>query len=201
MAYFSVSWMPLHMRVSMAKVSAPSAPFDELFGPAAHRGVGVGIVAFDIARQVGRLFGEIGERQLPRIFLDRRQLGRQAEMFQADGAGQLQQLRSCRRIGRWRSSCRTRRGSSAPGRPDRWPGRYRAGADRGCRAAGTSGDARPASPGPNIRSACGGRSRGCAWALIMHHALNGCSTGHATVSAAPRRANISSPRRPAGLTV
>ena len=83
----------------MAKVSAPSVAFDELFGPAAHRGVGVGIVALDIARQVGRLFGEIGERQLPRIFLDRRQLGRQAEMFQADGAGQLQQLRRAVELG------------------------------------------------------------------------------------------------------
>ena len=71
----------------MAKVSVPSSPFEELLGPAAHRGVGVGIVALDIARQVGRLLGEIGERQLPRILLDRRQLGRQAEMFQPDGAG------------------------------------------------------------------------------------------------------------------
>ena len=67
------------------------------------------------------------------------------------------------------------------GRPARWSGRYAAGADHGCRAAGTSGDARPASPGPNIHSACGGRSRACAWRWIMHHAPNGCSTGHATV--------------------
>ena len=49
-------------------------------------------MALDVTCQIGRLLGEIGERQLPRILLDRRQLGRQAEMFQPDGAGELQQL-------------------------------------------------------------------------------------------------------------
>jgi hypothetical protein len=84
---------PTHTRQHGERVGAVLS-FEELLGPAAHRGVRVGIVALDIARKVGRLLGEIGERQLLGILLDRRQLGRQAEMLQPDGAGKLQQLGS-----------------------------------------------------------------------------------------------------------
>jgi hypothetical protein len=73
--------------------------FQKLLGPAAHRGVGVGIVALDIARQVGRLFGEVGKGKFLRIFLDRGQLRQKAKMFQPNGAVELEPLSRAAELG------------------------------------------------------------------------------------------------------
>ena len=67
--------------------------FHELLGPGAHRRIRVGIGAFDVACEIGRLLGRVAERQGPREFLDRRQLRRYAEMLELDRADQLQDLR------------------------------------------------------------------------------------------------------------
>ena len=57
------------------RVGVVAFDLEELARPVLTMAFGIGIVALDVAREVGRLLGEIAERQPARIVLDRRQLG------------------------------------------------------------------------------------------------------------------------------
>jgi hypothetical protein len=140
MAYFSLSWMPCICASTWRTYLRPRLP--RTAWPSGSPWRWDRIVPLDIARPVGRLL-EIGKgasAHSPRSAAER-----------AEGpkcSSRMDLVNSIIRVvpSNW-AMTRTRRGSSAPGRPARWPNRYAVGADHGCRAAETSADTRSASPG------------------------------------------------------